>query len=726
MNKIKFLLCISAVFLAGCGSSDKKEAPISQTNQAPSISSTAITVATEDLEYSYQVVATDDNNTELVYSINNAPNLMQISAAGLVTWTPTENELTSGEITLIVAESSADNALSTQQVFTVDVTPVNDSPTLTSMTASQTVDNGSDFSYQIPVVDVDDSNNGSDINFEVASAPAGLAVSNVGLISWTPTVQTSSDYTVEFKVSDGGEDGATYTTFTLDLSVLNYQQINGRVVNYFTGTGVTETTVTISDGETTLVETTADANGDFNLSVVDTQLTENNVISTFNAGFAEQARTINLNELALNQSISILPSNISSSFDSTLENSVSVDGNIIVSFAANSLVREDGQPINGMVNAEVTIIDPTIDINIMPGEMITMVDGEVALIESFGAVNVVLNDESGAAVNVAESFESEIRIPVGGSSFNAPDTIPLYYYNTVTGLWIEEGQADKTLIDGNFYYVGNVSHFTTWNADRVFETVFIEGCIVNADDIVKSNIRVRAAGSDYNGSSTAFTDSEGKFRIPVKQNSRVFLTGAQGSQSRTLTINTTTENKVLTDCIQLSEATSTMKLSWGKNPRDLDTHFYGTPTNSNDEFHVYFGNKSQVFDTQEIYLDVDDINSYGPEILTISDFPYAGRYQYIVNEFSGNSNIQDSPTRVELNLGSEISIFAPPSGTPTEFWHVFDFVVDESGTVVLEPINEWINDFDERKDGEVELGESMSLLRKGIVQKVVESKYYAK
>ena len=78
-------------------------------------------------------------------------------------------------------------------------------------------------------------------------------------------------------------------------------------------------------------------------------------------------------------------------------------------------------------------------------------------------------------------------------------------------------------------------------------------------------------------------------------------------------------------------------------------------------------------------------------MLTIPAFPFAGRYQYIVKKYAGSSDILESPTRVELNLESQIRIFSPPQGEATSYWHVFDFVVDENGEVTIDAINAWID-----------------------------------
>jgi len=57
----------------------------------------------------------------------------------------------------------------------------------------------------------------------------------------------------------------------------------------------------------------------------------------------------------------------------------------------------------------------------------------------------------------------------------------------------------------------------------------------------------------------------------------------------------------------LNDSEIRIVLSWGANPRDLDSHFVG------EDIHVFYGNKS----AKGVNLDCDDTNGYGPETITI-------------------------------------------------------------------------------------------------------------
>jgi uncharacterized protein YfaP (DUF2135 family) len=139
-----------------------------------------------------------------------------------------------------------------------------------------------------------------------------------------------------------------------------------------------------------------------------------------------------------------------------------------------------------------------------------------------------------------------------------------------------------------------------------------------------------------------------------------------------------------------SAGSSTINLTWGENPRDLDTRLYGfSADNPGDDFEVNFTQRSVTTGAISVDLDVDDTNGFGPEIVTFPDFPYPGVYRYAVHLFSGTGTIQDSPARVEVNLRGTVTVFTPPGGTPTDCWAVLDVEVDEFGNLTSIPLDSW-------------------------------------
>ena len=81
-------------------------------------------------------------------------------------------------------------------------------------------------------------------------------------------------------------------------------------------------------------------------------------------------------------------------------------------------------------------------------------------------------------------------------------------------------------------------------------------------------------------------------------------------------------------------------LTWGEYPHDLDIHLI-TPSGH----HINFANKT--LPGAGANLDIDDMRSYGPETITISDVQ-AGEYQVFVHNYSGTPAIIESQATVDM------------------------------------------------------------------------------
>jgi hypothetical protein len=136
-------------------------------------------------------------------------------------------------------------------------------------------------------------------------------------------------------------------------------------------------------------------------------------------------------------------------------------------------------------------------------------------------------------------------------------------------------------------------------------------------------------------------------------------------------------------------------LTWGENPRDIDSHLTGPSATSDDRWHVYFGNK-QAGDM--CALDVDDTSSFGPETVTcpptIDDTGKVlrpGVYRYSVHHYSGTQDIGTSGANVRLELGNGQSYsFTPPTASYAgsgDVWTVFELTVFPNGTVGVAPVH---------------------------------------
>ena len=92
------------------------------TNHRPTINSTPPTTATVGITYNYQVMATDADGDSLAYSLNTAPDegmVIEVNT-GLITWTPTEEQV--GEQEVEVEVSDGKKAAKQSFIITVEDT----------------------------------------------------------------------------------------------------------------------------------------------------------------------------------------------------------------------------------------------------------------------------------------------------------------------------------------------------------------------------------------------------------------------------------------------------------------------------------------------------------------------------------------------------------------------------------------------------------------------------
>jgi hypothetical protein len=710
--------------LTGCDSSSEDE--VIQ-NIAPLISSNAVVTAIEDSEYLYQLTVTDpddaNDGTNLTFTLTNAPDGMTINNTGLISWTPLEGVLTSGTVSVTVSDGGEDEAQQAVQDFDVIVTPVNDAPFVSAI-AAQSIDSGSTFTYQLLVSDVDDTDTENDISFELVAGPTGLSISPSGLMSYTSSVLETMSTDISVQVTDGGEDGVAPVQVSFNLNEKYFYTISGITINYFNGEVIPDSVVSLSNGNLVVNTTTSDAEGLFTSKIQDIQLSDRLTLVADATDYSEAALSISRNELTQEHNLLLQPVHASISFDATQVSELAVDGNVLVTLPENSLVDLNGNLVSSAVVAELTVINPAIDIEMMPGDMLTTNSAnEIVPIESFGAITVSFVDSAGNKLQLAPNKVAQIKIPVAGT--NPPATIPLYYFDTTSGLWIEEGEALLVSVNDESFYQGNVSHFTTWNADMIYDTIIVNGCVEDEDGNLLKGARVISDGRDYLGRSLTFSIDDGTFSIPVKSHSTVLLGATIEFQSRTSIINTFEEDITLAECLVLSEALTKITLNWGEAPRDLDSHLYITDAEGN-ESHVYYANSEVTINETIIYLDVDDITSYGPEVISIPQFPVEGSYDYYVKNFSDSPDINPATTRVEFIFNNEQHIFSPPTDGITKWWHVAKIEKDADGQLLFTAINEWSEEPQSVTVQSSQRQQSVVPIKKieSIVKGMINSKYY--
>ena len=452
----------------------------------------------------------------------------------------------------------------------------------------------------------------------------------------------------------------------------------------------------LKDAQITVLKTTLSAKSNAEgTAKVEKVPVGRSILQISKAGYADQVIVVNLAEKQALSGIvvQLIPLELGGSVAATTGGTINLPNSTAqVVIPANGLRRVDGQPIQGNVNVNIALINTAQEIRNMPGDLATVVNNTRAPLESFGAMVVDLRDSSGAKVTLAQNQWSTIRIPLMTRG-TAPATIPLYYFDPELGYWLQDGSQQLTLeknAAGEFFYTGLSSTLNTVNADIPYATSRVSGCLNDEKGQRVANAQILLEGKNYSGYSLVNTNANGEFSIDAKQNSTVLIGGqANALRSNTVEQEVKTANLTLNQCLTLTEASQnvTVRLSWGKNPEDVDSHLIAP-----DGSHIYFRNQGSLLQHPFVNLDVDNVDSYGPEIVTINKL-MVGDYQYLVHNYSGTQNpgLFASPIKVELNTPKGTQIFTPASVSgETVLWHAFKLTVADNCEMTVTPVKKWL------------------------------------
>ena len=130
-------------------------------------------------------------------------------------------------------------------------------------------------------------------------------------------------------------------------------------------------------------------------------------------------------------------------------------------------------------------------------------------------------------------------------------------------------------------------------------------------------------------------------------------------------------------------------LTWGSNPSDMDSHLL-TPEIDSANFHISYSNRGSSESAPFVVLDLDDVDGFGPETITIKKL-VDGIYKYYIHQYSNDGILSESKARVQIfdspNCNGEaIDIIEEGEG---RFWNVFE-INGENGNI--SQINQIVED----------------------------------
>lgn len=174
------------------------------------------------------------------------------------------------------------------------------------------------------------------------------------------------------------------------------------------------------------------------------------------------------------------------------------------------------------------------------------------------------------------------------------------------------------------------------------------------------------------------TSSNGEYTLTLPIGNYTVTTEKAGYVSATINIIvqpeiTDSQNGTITP--NLSGNNYRIVLTWGSNPRDLDSHMVGSLSDGN-PFHVYYSQKSS-YDgkIQVCNLDVDDTTSYGPETVTLNATTNKPYYYYIYH-YAGSGSLATSEAQIKIYQGESLvgKFNVPTDLGNNRYWNVFAIV----------------------------------------------------
>ena len=308
------------------------------------------------------------------------------------------------------------------------------------------------------------------------------------------------------------------TTLKTPPIVSPYSYDKGNTTNAsFLGSILDENQQVVADAKITIGGKTAMTNKDGVFFIENASVFEDHAyIKAEKNGFFLGSRSIVPTSGVNKIEITLLQKKVIGSFDASTGGRVSGDG-ITIDFQGG-IVDAYGNPYSGNVSVAAKYIDPeSTEINsIMPGNLIGANANGSSALKSLGMVAVQITDVMGNELQLAKGSPAEVTFPLSPSlKADAPNTIPLWYFDEVNGFWSEEGSA--TLV-GNTYKA-KVTHFSFWNCDIRVPSTNIKGRIVDNNGDGVAGVRIKIISPNA-GAREAISDNDGYYggRIPSNQN----------------------------------------------------------------------------------------------------------------------------------------------------------------------------------------------------------------
>jgi uncharacterized protein (TIGR02145 family) len=242
-----------------------------------------------------------------------------------------------------------------------------------------------------------------------------------------------------------------------------------------------------------------------------------------------------------------------------------------VTFPADAFVGLDGSNFTGTANVYLVNFQPSSPdfSESSPGASDlegVQKNGTKTLLYSFGTLSVEIEDQNGNPLQLKPNRLAEVKMKITANQVSvAPPEMPLWFFDQNTGSWKEEGNVIKAG-GGSDYYVGDVSHFSSWSASNPTGRGTLKGKIVDSLNKPVPGIKVRV------GQLSVVTRQNGEFEgviflnIPIE----IFASTAESEVFKSIPALTQPNQSINVGNLKLVRKTPTVT--------DQDGNVYQTKT----------------------------------------------------------------------------------------------------------------------------------------------------
>ncbi len=272
---------------------------------------------------------------------------------------------------------------------------------------------------------------------------------------------------------------------------------------------------------------TATTNSHGYFRIIDASLDKNaSLVTADQPGYFKACRTFRATSGVNQVVIKLIKKTLAGTIDAASGGSVTLTNGSKVSLAANGVTEANGVAYTGNVNVYVSYINPASnDIGKkVPGSFMgDDKNNNRVVLSSYGMLAVNLESSAGEKLQVAANTTAALTIPIPTSiSSSAPASISLWYVDEQTGIWKEQGMAQKN----GSNYVGTVKHFSYWNCDSPIPAISFSATFKTSDNLPLANTYVVIkpnTNDSANGFAHGYTDSLGQVSGLIPANTNLTL-----------------------------------------------------------------------------------------------------------------------------------------------------------------------------------------------------------